>query len=909
MKKTSILSGILLMLSVFTQAQSEKYSQYLSHQLQEKGMENTYKVWIFFTDKGGNRQQKLAEAYKHISKRSLARRKKLLKNQPLVTDYDIPVVEEYKQAVFPYLIKMRHESSWLNAISARVSGENIPKIAALDFVKKIDIVRTRKYTHNLQTSRIQKESNAGKSTKYNLDYGPSLTQLEQINVPLVHDMGYTGNGLIICVLDAGFNNLEHEVFDNMNIIDSYDFVNDDDNVDDENDMGTGNHGTMTLSTIGGFHEGDLIGPAYGASYLLAKTENTDSETQVEEDNWVAGAQWAENLGADITSTSLGYIDFDDGTGYDAEDLDGNTATITIAADAMAALGVLVVNSAGNSGPGPTTIGAPADGNEVLAVGAVDASGTITSFSSMGPTGDGRIKPDVMAMGLDVTVADTSGNYYTTASGTSFSCPLTAGAGALLWEMVPEANNMQIFEALKMTASNAATPNNQYGWGIIDVYAAYRYFFPRISTTPLSNTEDYNGPYEVQANISSFTDLSGGFPKLYYRVNGGDWNEIIMTDNGNDMYSASIPGTGSEANYDYYITAQNEVGLSSAPDNAPTNFYSFTATHAPEIIHNPYVEYYKGFWDQAHLIMQLNDIDGIDTDNSYVAWKINGETQSQIGLEHMYGNTYRADFPGVSLNINDIISYQIIAQDASSEHNIAMAPHDGYYEFVIKDNIGFENNAFIYNWSFNGDSDWFITDTGAQQGNYAAQSGDIGNNQSTSLSLSFYSASEGEVSFYRKVDSEPTFDFLHFYIDGIEKDAWSGDLSWSFESYTVPEGNHTLQWKYVKDSSVSDGEDAAWIDTIKLPENSTMDIPENNIAGLNLYPNPAGETVFLTFDTAQTQMLHVAIYDMTGKRVLQTQVHKPYEKIPVTTLKNGIYLVKINSDSKARSIRKLMISRK
>ena len=376
---------------------------------------------------------------------------------------------------------------------------------------------------------------------YDFNYGSSLTQLEQINVPVVHDLGYSGNGVIICVLDAGFNNLEHQAFTSMNIANQWDFVNNDGNVDDEGDMGSGSHGTMTLSTIGGFYEGQLIGPAFGATYLLAKTENTDSETQVEEDNWVAGAEWADALGVDITSTSLGYIDFDDGTGYSPAELDGNTAIITIAADIAAGKGILVVNSAGNGGGGTTTIGAPADGDSVLAIGAVYSDGSRTFFSSVGPTGDGRIKPEVMAMGSDVYVADTYGNYYTTASGTSFSCPLTAGAAALLWEMVPNASNMDIFEALKMTANNADAPNNYYGWGIIDIYAAYEYLAQIYSYSVTFNVTDGTNPIE-NANVNflsqdKLTNASG--QAVFSNLASGNDIQYTVTKAGYDDYSETL----------------------------------------------------------------------------------------------------------------------------------------------------------------------------------------------------------------------------------------------------------------------------------------------------------------------------------------------------------------------------------
>jgi subtilisin family serine protease len=241
-------------------------------------------------------------------------------------------------------------------------------------------------------------------------------------------------------------------------------------------MGDGSHGTAVLSTIGGYAPGELVGPAFAASYILAKTENTDSETPVEEDNWAAAAEWAESLGAEVLTTSLGYLVFDSGTGYGYEDMDGATAVSTLAAQRAVELGVVVLSSAGNSGqhpdPARNTLGAPADGTYVISVGAVDEAGERVSFSSVGPTADGRIKPDLMARGQGVLVASSfTVSAYRTANGTSFACPLVAGVAALVLQAHPDYSVSEVVEVLRSTASRAATPDNVYGWGIPDAPAA------------------------------------------------------------------------------------------------------------------------------------------------------------------------------------------------------------------------------------------------------------------------------------------------------------------------------------------------------------------------------------------------------------------------------------------------------
>ncbi len=902
---------LLLLVTVFffinVNAQQSKISSKLREQISEQNKE-TYSVWIFFTDKGTDIKAKLSDAEKNLPKHAVERRKKLIKNRNSVaTFYDIPVNKNYFNSVSKYILKLRHQSNWLNAISAEVTEEQINKITTLPFVKKVDIIRKGK---------INRQNNAfdfagtyhpfsfPKSSKYNLDYGSSLNQNEQINVPAAHDLGYNGNGIIICMMDAGFNNLEHQAFNYMqtngHILGQWDFVNDDENVDDEGDMGTGDHGTMTLSTIGGFYQGELIGPAYDAQFILTKTENTDSETTVEEDNWVAAMEWAENnWGPDITSTSLGYIDFDDGSGYDANELDGNTATITKGADIAASLGILVVNSAGNEGSGTTTIGAPADGDSVLAVGAVYADGTRTYFSSVGPTGDGRIKPEVMAQGSGVTVAQTSSiDGYTTADGTSFSCPLTAGAAAVLMQMVPSASNMDIFEALKMTANNHENPDNEYGWGIINIMDAYLYFAPEIIHNPLFDTEDYNGPYTVNIQINSRTDLTSGGQKLYWRRDGGTWQSLTLTEN-EGTWTADIPGNGNSATYDYYIEAANDISTRTLPDNAPTSHFTFNAAPdntPPEISHNPIKEYYINLWNDAEIRTEITDNTGVDLQNSYVEWQVNGNTQNNFAFSYIENNLYYGKFPETNINIGDIISYRIVARDNAVNQHTTYFPASGYNDFTITDKISFEQNQFSHNWEFEGNQNWFVSSDNSQDGTYSAKSGDIDDNQTSSISLEFTCEKDGDISFYKKVSSEENWDYFRFYINGELQNEWSGDVDWSNETYSVTAGTYTLKWEYNKDGSISDGEDCTWIDNITLPNSSTVSvdlISENQF--FSIYPNPAQNKLYISASN-KINNYTIYIFDLQGK-ILFSQKNNPTDFVDISDFKNGIYFIKIQNNKK------------
>ena len=354
--------------------------------------------WVFFTDKGTGVRSQVTNPETVISRRSLERRKKLA--APGLDETDIPVHRDYIRAVEAAGLRIKRTSKWMNGVTCTGTAEAFRRVAGLRFVESIDIIESYRSVRPVEI--IESEGNqfapapAPAGTNL-LNYGNSYTQLQQMNVPELHNIGYSGQGVMIAVLDAGFNLLAHEAFDSMHIVAAWDFVNNDPGVGDSSDMGTGSHGTKTLSTIGGFKEGKLIGPAYRASFVLAKTENTDSETPVEEDNWIAAMEWADSIGIDVSSTSLGYIDFDQPyTSYTWQSMDGNTCRITRAADLAVKKGIVVVNSAGNEGYHPTqnTLGAPSDGDSVLAIGAVDATGNRVDFSSVGNTVDGRIKPDV-----------------------------------------------------------------------------------------------------------------------------------------------------------------------------------------------------------------------------------------------------------------------------------------------------------------------------------------------------------------------------------------------------------------------------------------------------------------------------------------------------------------------------------
>ncbi len=415
-----------------------------------------------------------------ISTRAIMRRRKVRPLQPVIDNADFPLEQSYVQAVQTRVISVRHQLKWFNAVSAWATKSQIDKLLELSFVREIDLVGRWKAGHSKdQLPRIKSVVDRSRSeTVSSLDYGSSYRQLQQINVPAVHDLGIFGQGILICMFDEGVRNTSDPLFDSMNIVATYDFVDHKTSVIPE-DPGAGGHGEATLATIGGYATGNFIGPAFRASFLLARTENDSSETPIEEDNWAKGIEWADSIGVDVTSTSLAYLVFD--PPYPSltwHDMNGTTALITRAGDRADSLGIVVVNAAGNAGRDSThnTLWAPADGFNIITVGAVDTAGVVMGFSSNGPTVDGRIKPDVMAMGM---------------GGTSFACPLAAGVAALILCANPGLRPEQVRMAMRNTASDASSPDNFHGWGIVDALAAVNYFG---ITNHMSGTlfEDRNG---------------------------------------------------------------------------------------------------------------------------------------------------------------------------------------------------------------------------------------------------------------------------------------------------------------------------------------------------------------------------------------------------------------------------------
>ena len=452
--------------------------------------QETVKVWVFFTDKGiqdvESYHSALGKAEEALTARSVWRRSKTMK--PTLVDFrDLPVNQAYVEEVVHSGARFRHASRWLNAASFEIPASRVEEISRLDFVRSIRPIATG-MRKPVRVTPPPEEPLDGKDA-FDLNYGASYAQLQQINIPAVHNLGYYGQGVLVCMLDTGFRK-DHQAFQlaysQGRVLAEWDFINNDGNTQNQSGDPSSqhNHGTYTWSALGGAASGNLYGPAYGAYFILAKTEDTSQEQPIEEDHWVAGIEWADSIGADVVSSSLAYIDW-----YTYADLDGNTAVTTVAADIAAWRGIVVCNAMANSGPGAGTLNAPADADSIISCGAVYSDGSIVYFSSRGPTYDGRTKPEVCARGVSTSCADPySTTGYTTASGTSLSTPLIGGAAAVILSAHPEWTPMQVREAMMMSGNHASSPDNDYGWGIPDILAAIQYSF--------GMTGDLNGDEQI-----------------------------------------------------------------------------------------------------------------------------------------------------------------------------------------------------------------------------------------------------------------------------------------------------------------------------------------------------------------------------------------------------------------------------
>lgn len=545
------------------------------------------KYWLIFKDKGKFKYDKViipgSDAYNIgialLNDRAITRRLKVLTEENLIDFGDLPLEQSYINEIEKLGIEIIAKSRWFNGVSAYLTKDQLEKIKKLDIVSQIKTVN-KLYKQNI-TSLAPVECSEYYNDKYFiskdpkniLNYGKSFDQMNQIDVPKAHNLGITGKGVLVASLDDGFNWRNHEALKDLKVLDEYDFVNKDDytyneqNQKYEDSYDQSGHGTATFSTMAGFKEGKLIGPAYNSEFLLCKTEYVASETPMEEDFWLEAAEWVESKGAEVITSSLVYKEFDKPytvNSYKYENFDGKTCITTLAGARAAYLGIVVLNAMGNYMQTTVpSLGSAADGDSIISVGAVMNDGNIASFSSNGPTSDGRTKPDVCAQGVYVYMASKDkSNSYESGNGTSFSTPITAGVCALILSAHPELTPMQVREALRMTANNSSTPNNTYGWGLINAYNALLYYGMAWSNEATFSKEDNN--LKVSISLASKYLIDGNSVKIFYsKDNRKTFNEIVLNyvqgnEDGNKsgIYSAILNDVSPDDDLTYYFSAKN-----------------------------------------------------------------------------------------------------------------------------------------------------------------------------------------------------------------------------------------------------------------------------------------------------------------------------------------------------------------
>jgi serine protease AprX len=461
----------------------------------------TGKHVVFLKDKNNN-PYSLANPSEFLSQRALDRRSRYGIGLDMK---DLPVTPSYVSQIGATGAVVVYSLKWFNAVVVETDNPTIlAAISALSFVDHIDQVLKKSPVSSLGEQGVKQIEGIPPYTLSKpvsivttkatgvFDYGQATNQTQMISVDLLHNLGYSGLGMWIAILDAGFYHVDQiaafdSLWDNNRILGTRDFNIPGNNVFGD-DMHT--HGTAVLSTMGANLPGQIVGTAPNASFWLIRTEVGEYEALIEEYNWAAGAEFADSVGVDVINSSLGYTTFDNPV-YDHTyaDMDGNTTPCTRAADLATSRGMIVCNSAGNSGGSAWQyIGAPADGDSVFSIGAVDWQGFYAGFSSTGPTADGRTKPDVSAQGAGTTVVAGDGSVVQ-GSGTSFSSPIMAGAMACLWQAVPLLSAEELRTGVRNTASQGSTPDSLLGFGIPNMMNALT--FLSINSTLPDNQKTFN----------------------------------------------------------------------------------------------------------------------------------------------------------------------------------------------------------------------------------------------------------------------------------------------------------------------------------------------------------------------------------------------------------------------------------
>ena len=463
--------------------------------------------WVELTNKD-NTPYSVFRPQEFLSARALERRQNM--GIP-IDEYDLPITPAYIEQIVALGAPIQNQSKWLNSLAVHTTDEEVlKKIEALPFVKA---VRPLGKFRIVGDPKLKKSKPAVDPKKHQIDYyGDAANQIKMLGGDVLHQYGYSGQGIQVAIFDGGFLAVPvMPVFDSLyaedRLLGTHDFVEGDDMVYESS-----THGTNVLGTMASKAPYLMVGTAPDASYYLFKTEDVRGEFRAEEFNWVAALEYADSLGVDVVNSSLGYTGFNDTTmSYNYHQLDGQTALSSRGANIGASKGILIVNSAGNEGDGPWHyIGTPADAPGVLTVGAVRPNGERASFSSWGPTPDGRIKPDIAAQGRFTVVPSINKYDVTRTNGTSFSSPVMAGMVASLKAAFPEESSEAIKQAIRQSSHQFAVPDSSLGYGIPNFFFAYTLLLDA-SIIVTRDNQLYYTPTPVDQQLHIFVERQSSAP--------------------------------------------------------------------------------------------------------------------------------------------------------------------------------------------------------------------------------------------------------------------------------------------------------------------------------------------------------------------------------------------------------------
>ena len=472
---------------------------------------------IHFTDKN-NSPYSVLQPLDFLSSKAIDRRNRY---SIAIDERDLPINEVYFDSILNYPgVELLAKSRWFNCITVAGDSVMLNDILTYSFVKNVDRIKIPE--KNIPSNKLNVETQKRFVFDSENYYGAAFDQIEMHRGHLLHNDGFTGEGMTIAVLDAGFpfvNSMPafSKLFSDNRVLGTYNFVKDTVDVY----TNTNGHGSLVLSCMGTELPYEHVGTSPMANYYFFITEDADSEMPIEEDNWVEAAEYADSAGVDLINTSLGYTSFDDATlNYTYADMDGNTTFISRGADVAASKGILVVVSAGNSGTDTWFhIGAPGDADSVMTVGAVGADRLYASYSSKGPSSDGDVKPNIAAQGYLSAVVWPGGNV-TLGSGTSFSAPISCGLTACLWQAHPDKNNMQIINAIQVSSSHFSVTDSLTGYGIPDFYLAHQLLSGNAEDHSLFFVENiFPNPFSSEVNIDVFAGSNSEVDIIIFSVSG------------------------------------------------------------------------------------------------------------------------------------------------------------------------------------------------------------------------------------------------------------------------------------------------------------------------------------------------------------------------------------------------------